>query len=157
MALQIANVSHNFIRRLAMEYITPDRVGNVMTMKKLALRYNTSAPTISNILFRGVSEGIIDEITSLEIARKAIASTDNTRATRSRWEKAMALRDVEKIEEEIEYLKRALSEVCFQLETYDDFFMDEADAPSKENLKSKKATIQRKITKLQERIKTLKG
>ena len=157
MALHVAKASTEFIRKLAKEYVGQTRHGKVATMKQLAEKYNTSPKTISDILFRGIAEGIIDEITSIEIGNKATSSTDNLKKTRNRWVKALDLRNIQTMEEEISFLKQSLTQFNFQLQTYDAFFSSEQGAPSKAYLRSQKAIAENKIRKLQDRIITLKG
>lgn len=152
MALRVAKASPAFIQKLAQEYLN-----DYSTMKKLAKLHGTSPGTISNILFRGVVESIIDGVTTVALIQKITTSTENIYLTKKRWEKAADLREADNVEEEIRHLKRCIDEVDFQLETYDDFFFDESDAPSKKSLKCKRSNLHTKLITLQERLNKLKG
>ena len=152
MALFVAKVSDAFIRKLAKEYLI-----EYMTMKKLAKEYRTSATTISNILFKGVSEGIIDELTSAAITAKVVAFTENVCQTSRRWQKANNLYQAKLVEADIAYAKQCLQEVNYHIEAYDDFFFDDDNAPTKKSLKCKRAQIQENLRTLEQRLKTLKG
>ena len=152
MALYVDKVSDTFIRKLAQEYLT-----DYATMKKLAKQYHTSPGTISNILFKGVSERIIDEITSVAITTKVISFTENVYKTDRRWQKAINLREIPLVEADIQQAKAELELVQFQLETYKDYFFDDDSAPSKKALKCKRAQIKGRITTLEQRLKKLKG
>lgn len=152
MALYVAKVSDAFIRKLAQEYLA-----EYMTMEKLAKAYRTTATTISNILFRGVSEGIIDELTSAAITAKVVAFTENVCQTSRRWQKANNLYQAKLVEADIAYTKQCLQEVNYHIESYDDFFFNDDSAPTKKSLKCKRAEIQQRLRTLEQRLKTLKG
>lgn len=152
MALYVAKVSADFIRKLASNYLV-----EYMTMEKLAKEYHTSATTISNILFRGVSEGILDELTSAAITSKVVAFTENVNQTARRWQKANNLYQAKLVEADIAYIKACVEEVNYHVEAYDDFFFDDDNAPSKKSLKCKRARLLEKLSALEERLKNLKG
>lgn len=145
MALRIAKVSNEFIRKIAQEYLL-----DFATMKKLAKKHGTSPGTISNILFKGVTECILDDLTAQAVANKAMNNTDNIVRTRKRWNKAMEIRQLPDLEEELKFEEKKLEELQFQLETYNDFFSNETNAPTKQSLHSQ-------IQKLKKDIKTLKN
>ena len=152
MALHVAKVSHKFIRQIAYEYLEP-----FATMKKLAKKHKSSPGTISKILFKGVSENIVDDITAEAVANKAMNSTDNVVRTRKRWETALLLRSsplsAAELKEELEYQRKKLEELNFQIESYDSYFFGESDAPSLTSLKSQRSKLLADIQKLNDMTK----
>ena len=130
MALRISDLSDDFIRRIVDEYLR-----FLATMESVAKKYKTTPATISNILFKAVSEkNIINDISAQAVVDKATGFTENVVRTRNRWQKALTLRNRATIQAEIQYKKQRIAELEFQYETYDDYFIDEDDAPSKRSL-----------------------
>ncbi len=152
MALYVARVSPEFISKLAREYLE-----DYVTMHKLAKKYSSSAGTISDILFRGVVEQVLDEITAVAVATKVCESTENVRQTQARWKKALDLRLLAIVEQEYEYQTSLLRELQYKLETYDQFFFGEQSAPAKNSLEREISQIQNKLFRLKNRISELKG
>lgn len=152
MALHVAKVSEKFIRTLAKDYLKDNA-----SMKSLAKIHKSSPKTISNILFRGVSEGILDEATSVGIFRKAVANTDNIHETFTRWELASKLRDIKFVEADILFVKRVIEELTFKIETYTDYYLDDECAPSKKSLRCDRAKAKQELASLESRLKKLKG
>ena len=152
MALYVSKVSEELIRTLAQEYLVDNQ-----TMKSVARRHATSPATVSNILFRGVTEGILDEATSVAITKKAVANTDNIRKTYKRWEKASKLREIHFIKQDIAFSNQLIEQLKFQIENYTDYFFDDDCAPSKKSLRCNKAKTQRQLDLLKERLKKLES
>ncbi len=140
MALRISDMSDDFIRRIVDEYLK-----FLETMETVAKKFKTTPATISNALFRAVSENIIDDISAQAVVDKATGYTENVVRTRRRWQKALAIRNKANIQEEIQYKKQRIEELEFQYETYDDYFIDEDDAPSKRSLWCEIGKLGRKI------------
>lgn len=128
MALYVNKVSDGFVRKLAYNYLEP-----YVTMASLAKKHNSSANTISNILYKGIAEGILDDITAQAVAKKAIDSADDVYKTKRRWEQAKFERKTAEAVAELNFLERKLEELRFQYDSYDDFVSD-ADCCSKESL-----------------------
>lgn len=152
MALYIARLSNELIRQIAQEYLL-----DFSTMEKLAKKHVTSPGTISNILFKGVAECILDDLTAQAVATKAINNTYNIVRTRNRWNKALEARQLPELEEELKFEKMKLEELQFQFETYDDFFVDEVDAPTKRGLRCQIGRLQGNIKILENYIANLRG
>ena len=152
MALYVAKVSDSFIRHLASKFL--DSHGS---MKKLAKDYNSSAGTISNILYRGVVDLILSDVTATAVANKAIETTENTYRTRTRWQKALRLREANILEAQLDYMKRKAEELRFKVETYDDFFFDDEFAPSKDSLDFELYNLNEEIKNMTEQIEKLRG
>lgn len=152
MALYMATVSNEFILRISQEYLL-----DFATMEKLAKLHGTSPGTISNILFKGVAECILDDLTAQAVATKAMNNTDNIVRTRKRWTKALEARQLPALEEELKFEKKKLEELQFQYETYDDFFVDEVDAPTKRGLWCQIGRLQGDIKNLESYIAKLRG
>ncbi|MBQ8043900.1 MAG: hypothetical protein IJ272_07125 [Clostridia bacterium] len=152
MALYIAKVSNELIRRIAQEYLR-----NFATMEKIAKNHNTSPGTISNILFKGVAENILDDITAEAVANKAMNNTDNVVRTRKRWEKALKLRELPVLEAEVQAMNNKLEQLKFQFENYDDYFIDEDEAPSKRRLKCDIGRLTGEIRNLENYMTKLRG
>lgn len=147
MALFVSDVSDEFIKQLAKEYLL-----DFMTMKKLAEKYSSSPGTISKILFKGVTERILDDVTATAVSNKVRSSTDNIRLTNIRWDLALYLREVPNYEAQVEYLKQKIKEVDFQIETYDDYFSDDDSAPSKASLVSELKSLKRDLHFVKQQI-----
>lgn len=152
MALQVSKVSDSFIQNLARDYL-----GYYTTMAGLAKPHNSSARTISNILYKGVVDGILDDATATAVAKKAICSTDNIVRTRDRWEKALAIREANILECDLVFYSQKLEELKFQLEAFDGCYFGETDAPTRENLEHEIANLTKDITWLENKINDLRG
>lgn len=129
MALHISDLSDYDIRQIVDEYLKFSA-----TMESVAKTFKTSPATISNILFKAVSENILDDISAQTVADKAMGFTENVVRTRNRWQKALELRKRQSIEEEIAFKKRKVEELEYQYQTYDDYFVDDPDAPTKRSI-----------------------
>ena len=129
MALRISDMSDDFIRRVVDEYLR-----YLATMETVAKKFKTTPTTISNILFKAVSENIVDDITAQAVAAKATGFTENVVRTRNRWKRALEIRTFPAIKEEIEYKEKQLEQLYFQYETYEDYFAEDPDAPTKRSI-----------------------
>ena len=152
MALHVAKVSEEFIRLLAKEYLQDNA-----TLKSVARQHHTSPSTVSNILFRGVAELILDDATSIAISKKVVANTDNIRKTVKRWERASIFREIASVEDDIRYMNRVIEELTFKIETYTEYFFDDEFAPAKKGLRCDKAKAQSQLTSLKNRLNKLRG
>ena len=142
--MKIKDASNSLIIRVARYYISDDYI----TLEKTAREFGLSNGTfVSNLLFRGVAEDIIDDRTTKYVIEKIVYRKDiGIHQRELRWKvEAMALRNeakARKLQEENK--EKELLEECskeaeiellkFQIETYDDYFFDEDDAPTKEEL-----------------------
>lgn len=157
MALRISDMSDDFIRRIVEEYLK-----FLATMDTVAEKFKTTPATISNVLFKAVSENIIDDITAQAVVSKAKSFTKNVVRTHRRWDEAMKLRktpasnqlqsyktQLEAHQYAIEELNAKIEQVEFQLETYEDFFFDEPDAPSKRTLRCTICRMKNKVSEHQ--------
>ena len=72
MALRISDMSDDFIRRIVDEYLR-----FLATMETVAKKFKTTPATISNILFKAVSENIIDDISAHAVVDKVTGFTEN--------------------------------------------------------------------------------
>lgn len=151
MALYVAKVSHETIKKLANEYLKP-----YTTMADVAKNNKSSSSTISNILYRGVVESILDDVTAAAIAKKAVDYAYDLHQTDNRWKRAMKERELNKANFELEYLKQKQQELQFQYETFDDYGIDEEGAPNKEDLKYQLLHIENDILCVNNYIKSLK-
>ena len=148
MALRISDLSDDYIRRIVDEYMK-----FLETMETVAKKFKTTPATISNILFKAVSENIIDDISAQAVVDKVTGFTENVVRTRKRWQKALTLRNRAAIQEEIQYKKLRIEELEFQFESYDDYFIDEDDAPSKRSLWCEIGRLKGEIKLLENQIK----
>lgn len=153
MSLRISDMSDDFIRRIVEEYLRP-----LATMDTVAEKFQTTPSTISNILFKAVSENIIDDITAQAVATKAKSFTKNVVRTKQRWDEALELRKTSNKDKLKSYqvqfeahqyaindIKETIEQVKFQLETYDDFFFEDPDAPAKRTLRCTLCKLKRKV------------
>lgn len=163
MALRISDMSDDFIRRIVDEYLR-----HLATMDTVAEKFHTTPATISNILFKAVSENIVDDITAQAVAAKAKSFTKNVVRTRRRWDEALELRkhptpeqmkvyqlQLETYQHSVQEFKEKIQEVEFQLETYDDYFFDEPDAPSKRTLRCTICKLKNKVSEQEKEISKL--
>ena len=140
MSLQVSKVSDVFIRMLARDYLYDNQ-----SMKSLAKLFETSPATISNILFRGVTEGILDDATCVAIIKKTVSNTENIGKTYNRWLKASILREINLIKQDI------------QSENYIDYFFNDDCAPSLKSLRCNRVKAERQLTILKERLQKLES
>ena len=131
MAIYLRKVTDDFIRQLAHEYLC-----NGVTLKILADRYNSSPNTISDVLFKGVAENVIETYTATLIMDKAVASTDNKVETRQRWNRAFRLRERNNLLKQRSYFLQQESELESKLATYEEYFFEDEDIPSKAQLEN---------------------
>jgi len=148
MAIRISDLSDDFIRRVVDEYLC-----YLATMATVAEKFKTTPTTISNILFKAVSENIVDDITAQTVVHKATTFTENVVRTRNRWQKALNIRKLPAIREEIAYKTKKLQELEVQFESFDDYFIDEPDAPSKRSIWCSIGRLRGEITRLENYIK----
>lgn len=148
MALRISDLSDYEIKQIVDAYLK-----FYATMESVAKIFKTSPATISNILFKAVSENnIIDDISAQAVVDKATGFTENVVRTRKRWQKALTLRNKAAIQDEIKYKQQRVRELEFQFETYDDYFIDEDDAPSKRSLWCEIGRLKGEIKLLEKQI-----
>lgn len=152
MALSVKNASHDFIVKLAQDYISEQT-----TTMSLAHEYGCAYATIDAILFRGVAEGIIDELTACEVVRKSVASAHNTNKALARWEKASKMREIKDIEEELTFLTQYIQKVGFALDRVSDYLAPEEAAPAKRFIERELKQSQDKLEHLKLRLSKLKG
>lgn len=147
MALKMSELTEDFFRQLAREYLQYGQ-----TMSGLAKKHESSPGTISNILFTGVVNSIIDEVTATAIVEKVVRKTRpyEKMKTRNHWEKALKLREIQATEHELEFLRQKLDELSFKLATYDEYFYDDEAAPSKQSIWREMGDVQHDIHILEE-------
>lgn len=150
--LHVSKVSEKFIRKLAEEYITP-----YATLEGVAKQHKSSASTISNILFRGVVEDIISDIIAEEIVTKMSAWTENQARTKRRWDRALKLREANRLDMEYEFMNKKLEELKFQYETYDSYCFDDEGHISKDDLARQVIHLEEDILSLGRYIKKLRS
>lgn len=150
MKFTVKNVDYATIRRLANEY-TKD---SYVSLKKLSERYGTTPTTISNILWRGIAENIIDKRTAEKIYTKIIDKPSIGWYQRKlRWDEAFQKREAPTKVEEKDLVKEQELTTLHALKdyyenavaSYDSYFFDEDDAPSLEFLQAKLDEVNRKI------------
>lgn len=164
MALRISDMSDDFIRRIVEEYLR-----FMATMETVGEKYKMTATTVSNILYKAVSENIVDDITAQAIVAKAKSYTKNVVRTQRRWDEALELRknpakqrlqnyqmQLNAAEASIKELKENLAQTEFQLETYDDYFFNDPDAPSKKTLRCTICHLKNKIASHENDVKECK-
>ena len=117
------------IRKLADTYLS----SKFISFTRLSELFGISAKKVSDLLFIGITDGILDDNTAKAVADKVIHFTDKgVMQRRIKWNDALKKRRInagiqDKQDTEIELLK-------MQIESYDSFFVNEEDAPSKEEL-----------------------
>lgn len=152
MALKMSELSDEFVRELAGEYLQRGQ-----TMRGLASKYNSSPGTISCILHDGIVTAVLDSVTASAIVEKVIYNTRpyEEAKTRNRWEHAVKLRDMKLAKSELEYLNKKLDELSFKLSTYDEYFYDDPHAPSEHILWIEISDITSEIQELENYIQSL--
>lgn len=153
MKLMVKNIDDKTIKKLAHEYLS----GYYVSLKNLATKYRTTATTISNILWRGIAENIIDSKVADYIYRKVVDKPSIGWYQRKlRWDEAFEKREkkIHKAERDYEAqlelnnlyaLKESYENM---ISSYENFFFYEADAPSLEELGNKLDEINKKISSL---------
>ena len=142
MALYLKQLDDSFVRRLAQEFLE-----SYMTMAKLAKKYNSSAGTVSEILYNGIVNGVIDDITTEAVIAKVIDLSYDTYQTANRWNKARLLRQSKLDKKELKLLKRKLEELEFQYDSYEDNVFEDS-CPSKDDLYFEILEIKEQIARI---------
>ena len=146
MKLTVNNVDEKTIRRLAHEYLS----GYYVTLKSLATKYKTSPTTISNILWRGIAEDIIDQRVANCIYNKIVDKPSIGWYQRKlRWDEAFAKRTTlknnqRKIAEELANLYSQKEYYENILAGYDTFF-EMPDSAARDATVEKLERINRRI------------
>lgn len=139
----LKTISNDFIIQVAKRYLIS------RSLEDLMYTYYPmhSIGWLSDVMFKGVSENILNDHLTNMVCEKMKGSTHivGYRRTANRWDIALTLRqnaiqndifskshvDEEKIKE----FKK--EELLYQLESFDDYFFDEEGAPSKQNIENK--------------------
>ena len=153
MALIVKNVDDKTIRRMASEYLS----GYYVTLKTIATKYRTTTTTVSNILWRGIAEDIIDHRVSKSIYNKIVDKPSiGWYQRKMRWDEAFDRRNEfikekereAKIQEELLNLEALKEYYEHAIASYDNYFVQESDGPSLEELQDKLDEVIRKIQQL---------
>jgi len=153
MKLTVKTADERIIRKIAHEYLS----GSYVTLRNLGIKYQTTATTISNILWRGVAENIIDSKVANYIYTKVVDKPSIGWYQRKlRWDEAFAkrekmIKELEnelKNENELNYLYSLKDYYENAIESYDKYFFEEDDAPSIDFLKAKLEDVNQKIASL---------
>ena len=140
---KVKDAPENFIRSLAAAYISD----NDITFEYLGDKCMMTPRMISDILYRGIAEAILDFETSRKVYSKVVYfRTKGISIRRKRWDKALEERKAfEKRKKQVTEnhnraraeLVKKIQEVEFQLNSYDTYFTDEEGSPSKQDLENK--------------------
>ena len=166
MARRISDMSDDFIRWSVDEYLKFSA-----TMDTVAEIFDTTREIISKALFKAVAENIVDDITANAVAAKAISFTKNFIKTRDRWNEAKAMRKdpsyqlkvkkrkisefyskIQYLQEIIEDLNPKIEQIKFQVETYTDFFLNDINAPTRDELEDQITDLERDVSKCKNAI-----
>lgn len=107
------------------------------TFEGIAQVWDTSAKTISNILFRSIAEDIVSNRTADAIYNKVVYSHEKGVFQRKeRWEKAFDQREElrNEMSREKKKLDAKITELKAKIASYDDYAFDEEGAPTKDDL-----------------------
>lgn len=157
MNLRVKTIDEKTIKRLADEYLSDICV----TINFLASKYRSTSATISNILWRGIAENIIEENAALSIYDKIVHKPAIGWYKRKlRWDEAFRERR-KVIKKQAEELKKDLErqqelDCLYSLRdyyesaiaSYDSYFIEEENAPSLDSLKSKLDEVNEKLKNL---------
>lgn len=154
MKLTVKSIDDKSIKKLAEEYVKD----NYVTLQSIASKYRSTITTISNILWRGIAENIIEEKIALQIYNKIIRKPSIGWYTRKvRWDEAFVERRkvIKKQEaelkrklehqQELDYLSSLKDYYESAIASYDGYFIEEENAPSLSSLKSKLDEINEKL------------
>ncbi len=138
-------VSKQFKRHLA-EYYAYNKFA---TFESMAVMWHVSPEFISNSILEILEDTeLVDDITAERAANKAINCFPKGKAQRTRrWEKPLDVRREKKLaamraeQAKIEEEKSRIEEIEFQIASYDDYFIEEEGAPSKESLLAELHTL----------------
>lgn len=151
MALYVNKVSPETINKFANQYLAP-----YATMADVAKKNKTSSGTVSNILYRGVVESILDDVTTAAVIEKAVANAHDLHQTDNRWKRAIKERELNIASSKLDYLIQKQQELQFQYETFDDYAIDDEGAPSKEDIKYQLLHIEEEILCIHNYINSIK-
>lgn len=149
--LRISKLPDSYIRSLAREYLK-----DFVTFSTLSKEKGCSKDTISKIIYKGIVESILDDITSTQIVKKVIATADNTAPTRNHWKRALKLREANELEPELEYLDKKLAELNFHLDSFDDVACEDSSRCSKDELIDELFKTRARFISLSNYIKNLR-
>ncbi len=150
MKLVVKDVDERQIKRLAHEYLS----GYYVTLKNLGTKYQTTGTTISNILWRGIAENIIDLKVARCVYNKVVDKPSKGWYQRKlRWDEAFARRENFIREQERRFKKEQELETLYSLKEYyesaiagyGNFFIDNDEGPSLEELEAKLDEVIKKI------------
>lgn len=153
MRFTVKNVDSSTIRHLAREYLS----STYISLKSLGAKYGTTASTISNILWRGIAENIIDSVHAERICTKIIDKPSIGWYQRKlRWDEAFRERNnlIRKVEQDNKDNQRISELISLKeyyenaIASYDSYFIDEDEAPTLDSLKAKLEEVKRKIEQL---------
>ena len=153
MALIVKNVDERTIRRMASEYLS----GSYVSLKTIATKYRTTGTTISNILWRGIAENIIDTRVSKCIYNKVVDKPSIGWYQRKlRWDEAFERREEfikhqereAKIANELMNLEALKEYYEHAIASYDNSFIEGNEVPSLKELQDKLDKVLEKIQML---------
>ena len=153
MALVVKNVDDRTIRRMASEYLS----GSYVSLKNIATKYRTTGTTISNILWRGIAENILDTRVAKAVYHKVIDKPSIGWYQRKlRWDEAFERRNdfikeqerEAKVQEELLNLEALKEYYEHAIASYDSYFIEENDGPTLEELEQKLADVLKRIAYL---------
>lgn len=129
--LTVKNADPIMIRRMASQYITYSHA----TLEGIAEVNHITAKMVSNLLYRGIADDILPDSVADMVFHKIVYCADKGQMQRrNRWEGAFALRNAKRNSSKI-------AEVKHQIETYDDYHIEEDGAPTKADLMQQLALL----------------
>jgi len=149
----VKDVDEKTIKRLAHEYLS----GNYVTLKSLGTKYRTTPTTISNILWRGIAENILDQRVAKCIYNKIVDKPSIGWYQRKlRWDEAFEERDkkVKELEKdyqtelELDNLNSLKEYYENAIASYDSYYFEDDNVPSREELEAKLNQVNRRIRAL---------
>ena len=158
MQLRVKNVDEKSIKLLAEIYISCNNV----TLQSIASTYRSKPATISNILWRGIAENILDDKVALRVYYKIVHKPYiGWHQRKLRWDEAFKQRKkvIKKLNEEIQkefdrnaeldYLNSLKDYYESAIASYDSYFIEEEGAPSLDSLAKKLDEVNEKLQLLQ--------
>lgn len=126
-----SKASSNFIRYIAYKYHSNES----STFEGIAADVGITAKMVSKLLFRGIAEDIVSDRVADKIFVKVVYCYKSGQYQRAmRWEKAFDLRNEKRYNERQHQKQVRIAELEHLIETYDDYAIEEKDAPTKEQL-----------------------
>ena len=120
---------------------------NYVSLEGVAYEFDITPTMCSNIMYRGIAEDILSNSVSDEIFNKIVYSSQiGVYQRRNRWEAAFDERNrTRDFKKHNSLIQQRIEEIQNHIKSLDSYALDEEGAPTKENLISEVARLERQL------------